>query len=288
MLNLRSAVKPNDFINYNGKILPADSAIFPLNRAINYGDGMFEGIRLYNGEILFFEDHMDRMFRGMQALKMDGPENFSSFFFHKQITELLAKKNITANARVRIGIFRSGGGLYEPEKNSPEYFIEILPVEKGFEWSEAPCELGVFNEVQKNFSSVSFFKCMNALPSVLAAIFKQEKNLGDCLLLNSLGNVADAISSNVFWIEQGKVFSPPISDGGVEGVMRKNLIRVLKEHDYSFEEKTISASELKTADEIFLTNVGWAIKPVTRFETTSYPTSVTREIFLLLMNEWSA
>jgi len=100
------------FVNYNGKILPADSAIFTLNRAINYGDGFFEGVRIHNGEILFFEDHIDRMLRAMHALKMDNPEQFSDFFFHKQIIDLAHEEKVGANARVRIGIFRSGGGWW--------------------------------------------------------------------------------------------------------------------------------------------------------------------------------
>lgn len=273
------------FINYNGKILPADSAIFPLNRAINYGDGMFETIRIHLGEILFFEDHIDRMFRAMQALKLDVPEHFSDFFFHKQIIDLAAKEKIGANARIRVGIFREGGGLYEPLKNTPEYFLEILPVKNGFEWKDDVFEAGVFTDVLKNFSPLSFFKSMNALPSVMAAIFKKEKILDDCFLMNADGKIADAISSNVFWIEKGKVFSPPVSDGGVEGVMRKNLIRILLKNNFPFEEKSVTPDKLKTADEVFLTNVGRAIQPVTKFEMASYSTSVTREIFLLLMKE---
>lgn len=273
------------FINYNGKIFPADSALFPLNRAINYGDGMFETIRIHQGEILFFEDHIDRMLRGMRALAMDDPEQFSDFFFHKQIIDLAHEEKVGANARVRIGIFRSGKGLYEPIENSPEHFIEILPLEKGYEWNEAEFEVGIFTEVRKDFSSISFFKSMNALPSVMASIYRKEKNLDDCLLLNSKGKIADAISSNVFWIEKGKIFSPPVSNGGVEGVMRKNLIRILDLNNFFYEEKSITPDELKAADEVFLTNVAWAIKPVTKFETASYSTAATREIFQLLTKE---
>jgi branched-chain amino acid aminotransferase len=255
---------------------------------MNYGDGLFEGIRIHNGEILFFEDHIDRMFRAMRALKMDEPEHFSDSFFHKQIIELAREEKVGANARVRIGIFRSGKGLYEPAQNPPEYFIEILPIESGFKWIEEEVEVEVFTEIPKNFSSISFFKSMNALPSVMASIYRKEKNLADCFLLNSDSKVADAISSNVFWIEKGKIFSPPISDGGVEGVMRKNLIRIFDKKNFPYEEKSITPDDLKTADEIFLTNVSWAIKPVTKFESTSYCSFITKEIFHLFMRELSA
>ena len=272
-----------NFINYNGKISPADLPIFTLNRAINYGDGLFETIRIHNGEILFFEDHIERMLCAMRALKLDDPESFSDVFFHKQIIDLAHKERVGANARVRIGIFRSGKGLYEPPQNASEYFIEILPMENGFEWSDEILEIGVFRDTPKNFSSISFFKSMNALPYVMAAIFKNVNELGDCLLLNSEGNIADAISSNVFWIQKDKIFSPPVADGGVEGVLRKNLIRILSLQNFSFREMSITPAELKEADEVFLVNVGWGIKPVTRFEDVSYATSITKAIFHLLM-----
>jgi branched-chain amino acid aminotransferase len=273
------------YFNYNGKVYAADDPVFHLNRAINYGDGLFEGMRIHNGEILFFEDHIDRMLRGIKALKMDDAENFSDSFFHKQIIDLARQDSIGANARVRIGIFRTGKGLYEPIQNAPEFFIEILPLEKGFEWNEEEVEVGIFEDVPKNFSSISFFKSMNALPSVMASIYKENKNLDDCLLLNSSGKIADAISSNVFWIENRKIFSPPISDGGVEGVMRKNLIRIFDRNNFTYQEKSITPQQLKNADEIFLTNVSWAIKSVTKFESSSYSSLITKEIFSILRKE---
>ncbi|MFI5135312.1 MAG: aminotransferase class IV [Chitinophagales bacterium] len=275
------------FINFNGKILLADSPVFSLNRAMNYGDGMLEGMRIHNGEILFFEDHLDRMFRAMKALKLEVRDDFTAAFFHKQIIDLGRASQIGNNARVRIGIFRSGGGLYEPQSNTSEFFIEIIPMEKGYEWNDSMCEVAVFPDVQKYFSSISFFKSMNALAYVMAAIFKKEKNLDDCFLLNSDGKIADAISSNLFWIEKGKIFSPTVSDGGVDGVMRKNLIRLLPQNNFSFEEKSIKPDELKSADEVFLTNVGWAIKPVTHFEGKIFQTEIAKQLFILLMESLS-
>jgi len=272
-------------INYNGKLFSSDSPIFYLNRAIIYGDGLFESIRVHHGEILFLKDHIDRMLRGMKALKMEVSGNFTETFFHKQVVDLLREEKISGNARIRIGVFRGGGGLYEPRENSAEYFIEVIPLERGYDWSGSSCSIGVFRDIHKNLSSISFFKSMNELPNVLAAIFKKENDLDDCLLLNSQGSIADAISSNIFWIEDDKIFSPPVADGGVEGVMRKNLIRLMTNQKISVSEKSISPDEIKSAGEIFLTNVGWGIKPVTRFEEKTFQTKITKEIFQQLLLE---
>ena len=267
------------FLNYNGQIFPEDSPVFSVNRALNYGDGLFESIRIHQGELLFFQDHIDRMFRGMKALKLEIPDVFSDSFFHREILLLGHQQGTPANARVRLGIFRAGGGLYEPQTNSPNYFIQLMSMDNGYEWTESECEVNVFRDVPKNYSTVSFFKSMSALPYVMASIYRREKDLGDCLLLNSAGSVADAISSNLFWIEKGKIYSPPNSDGGVDGVLRKNLIRVLLRHGFDYREKSVVPRELESADEIFLTNTAWGIKRVSRFGAVSYHSFITREIF---------
>ncbi len=270
------------YFNFNGEILTADTAAFTLGRAINYGDGMFESIRIHNGEILFLEDHFSRMVRAMKALKMPVPENFSIFFFHKQIIDLAQRENTGPNARVRIGVYRSDGGLYEPQENSIEYFIEVIPLSNAFEWNQSDFKIGLFEDVRKDFSSISFFKSMSALPYVMASIYKSEQKLSDCLLKNSAGKIVEATSSNLFWIRGDKIFSPPLSDGAIEGIMRKNLIWLFAGNKVSFSEQSINEEELQLADEMFLTNVGWGIKPVTQFLEHSMTSKMSHEIFHLL------
>ncbi|MBK9732559.1 MAG: aminotransferase class IV [Chitinophagaceae bacterium] len=274
-------------INYNGRIYPVNVAVFPLNRAMSYGDGLFESIRIHEGEMLFFDDHLQRMMAGMKALKIEIPDHYGAFFFHKQIMDLAIKEEMGGNARVRISIFRSGGGLYEPQLQQPEYFIQVMPLDDGFKWNEDKFELGIFNEVPKNFSSISFFKSMNALPYVLAAMYRNENQLDDCLLLNSFGKVTDAISSNIFWINQGNIFTTPLSDGCIDGVMRKHLLRIFAERNFSFQEKSILPESLLLADEVFITNVGWGIQPVTIFGKKKFTTSQTKKVFQLLLKSLS-
>jgi branched-chain amino acid aminotransferase len=269
-------------INFNGEILPDDSPIFTINRAIQYGDGLFETLRNHNGEILFFQDHFDRLIEGMRALKINVPVHFTLPFFHKQFLDLAYRDGMASNARLRIGVFRSGKGIYTPESHSAEFYLQIIPLNKGFEWEDRKCELGVYSQIPKNYSSISFFKSANALPYVMAAIFKVDHNFDDCILLNSFGKIADAISSNIFWLERKRIFSVPMADGGVAGVMSKNLIAILKHHRFFVEEKSITPHDLAKADEVFLTNVIWGIKPVTRFHNTEFSTLQAKEIFNLL------
>jgi branched-subunit amino acid aminotransferase/4-amino-4-deoxychorismate lyase len=281
-------MRDSRFINYNGKIIGAGENIFHLNRAMNYGDGLFESIRLHQGEILFLHEHLERMFNGMKALKMSVPDHFSPFFFHKQLIELAQREQPGANARMRIAVFRGGGGLYEPQSQTTEYFMQVMPLDRGYVWSDAACELGIFKEVPKNYSVISFFKSMNALPYVLAGIYRKEHHLDDCLLLNSFGSVADAISSNVFWVQGKTYYTSPLTDGAIDGVMRRKIIQLIKYSDIIFSENSISPDDLLQADEIFLTNAGWGMKSVTKFGEKKYGSYQTKHLFQLLMHHISA
>jgi branched-chain amino acid aminotransferase len=275
------------YLNFNGKILPAETAGWPLNRALHYGDGLFETMRLHNGELLFFDDHLDRLFRGMQALKLEVPENFSPFFIHKHLVDLLGRNSAAANARVKIGVFRTSGGFYQPGSNSAEYFIEVQSLPTGYQWSEAPFGIGVYPDIRKNFSSVSFFKSMSALPYVMASLHAKDMGWDDSILLNSRGQLTEATSSNIFWVKDGTVFSLPTGEGGIDGIMRKNLFRFLADGEIAYLEKSGSPEELKTADEIFLTNVARGIQPVTHYAGKKFETQVTRRIFEWLLKKIS-
>lgn len=280
-------MRENLFINYNGSIYPATDPVFPLNRAMSFGDGLFESIRIHNGEILFFEDHIDRLFAGMKALKMEVPEYFSNFFFHKQLVDLAQKEGIAGNARVRLSVFRSGGGLYQPLLQQPAYFLQVIPLQHGYEWSAEDCELGIFRDVPKDYSAISFFKSINALPYVMAAIFRQENQLGECILLNSFGKIADAVSSNIFWTAKDIFYTTPVADGGVDGVLRKKLIHLFSQHQLSFREVSVTPEALTTADEVFVTNAGWGIKPITKFGDKIFGTAKTKEVFRMLYDSLS-
>ncbi len=249
---------------------------------MQYGDGLFETLRNNNGEILFFSDHFERLTAGMEALKIEVPHQFTQAFFHKQFLDLAYREGISSNSRLRLGVFRGGKGLYQPESRSAEYYLQISPMNKDIKWENKKCELGVFDEVPKNYSAISFFKSANALPYVMAAIFKDDHKFDDCILLNSFGKVADAISSNIFWIEKNQIFTAPLSDGGIAGVMAKNLVALLKQRHVSVKERSIYSNELENADEMFLTNVSWGIKPVTKFHNKDFSTSQSKEIFHLL------
>jgi len=264
---------------YNGNTFDATSDFLPLNRAFNFGDGLFETIRILNGEILFLSDHIQRLHLGMNALQLQGSERFTPFFLHKQIIELSRINQVTANGRVRITIFRHGAGFYEPTTNETDYVLTCQPLASGYDWNESSYTVGLYTGIAKNVSAISSFKTLSSLCYVMAALHRKQMNWHDCLISNSEGRIADATSSNVFFIEGENVYSPPVRDGGVDGIMRKRMIELLKKNGIYFEEKSISANQLSLADEIFLTNVIFGIQPVTSFEGKNRLISFTKKIF---------
>jgi len=109
-------------INVNGEIRK-DTETFARkdHRGLKYGDGLFESIRMIKGEIPLLANHLRRLFRGMNFLKIEKPSHYNTAFFRKEIRRITKQEQ---NARIRISVFRSVGGLYVPTNNQPSFLIE--------------------------------------------------------------------------------------------------------------------------------------------------------------------
>src|SRR5689334_13063550 len=113
------------FVNYNGEIVDSSQPIFThANRAFRYGDALFESIRLMNGEILYFEKHLERLAAGMKYLGMIPHQDFSFQNLYLLIRHLDQVNQLKGNGRIRFEVFRADGGLYAPDANSVNYLIE--------------------------------------------------------------------------------------------------------------------------------------------------------------------
>ncbi|MBI5916767.1 MAG: aminotransferase class IV family protein [Bacteroidetes bacterium] len=264
-------------INFNGQLVSEREAVLPAtNRAFRYGDGLFESIRVFEGKMPFFGRHWQRLSAGMQVLKMEIPPHFTAVFLQKEISKLTENRG---NWRIRLAVWRSGGGLYMPVSNLPEFLIETTPLPSHrFEWNEPGLSIGIYDEAQlstspnpstlqsPNPSTLQSFKTSNALPFVLAAIFRLEKKWDDCLLLNTAGRVACGNSSNVFLVKNGGIVTPPLTEGCVAGTMRSVVLDVANQLKINAVETTVSIDDLHDADEIFLTNAISGIRWVRSLE----------------------
>lgn len=251
------------YINHNGILSDGEHCISISNRAFQYGDALFETIKWRNGKALFIDDHMGRLMQSMNLLQMELPDFFSTSFFTTQIEQLTQLNNCSESARIRLQVFREGDGFYHPKSNKVSFVISATPLENiYYNLNEKPLNIGVYIDNKKVKSKLSSIKSSNALLYILAALYADKNKFDDCLLLNENGNVTEAISSSVFILNGDQLITPPLKDGGVDGIMRKQLIKYATAFKYSFSEKSLTVAEVLNAEEIILTNTIQGIRTV--------------------------
>ena len=229
------------------------------NRALRYGDGLFETMRMHNGTIWNVDFHFERLFSGMKTLQIDIPENFSQQFFLDSIKELLLKNQHPGNARIRVMVFRGDGNILDYENKSTGYIIETSPLTDNIEWNEKGLVVDIFPDAAKSCDIFSNLKSNNYLPSVMAGLFSKKNNLDDAIILNAYGRICESAIANIFIVKGKNIFTPPLSEGCVAGTTRRWLLENFSPEIHKVEEKKIHIEDLMEADEIFLTN---AIQPV--------------------------
>ncbi|MDB4920615.1 aminotransferase class IV [Mucilaginibacter sp.] len=259
------------FINFNGEILPADTKLVALNnRAFKYGDGLFESMRLMKGQLKFPELHADRLQRGMKALKIDGYSQMDTWFLKEKAADL-ARRNKIKHGRLRLTVYRDADGLYTPSQNKMGYCLEIQPMdEPRYFLNDKGLIVDMYTELPKPTNYLSNIKTCNSLIYVMAGIYKNQNKLDDVFLLNQNGNLCEASSSNIFIWYQKHLYTPALSEGCVEGVMRQVIINIAKNNNIPVTEAQISPDILYEADEVFITNAGRGIQSVIGFGVRRY------------------
>lgn len=244
------------FISQNGELLPFEkSGIAPGNRAFRYGDGFFETIRVHNGMPLWLEYHLKRMKQSAFVLGIDLPHSLSGEFLMDHLKELCRLNQLNLGARIRISVFRGGNGYYLPDSDAGEFFIEAsaLP-HNGYVSNKYGLQTGIYRDHTKQPGPLAAIKTSSAIIYVLAALYGRKKGWDDAIITNNEGKIAELTSSNIFMVSQGKVYTPSLDQGCVDGVMRRVLLDVAKENGIVIRDCEISAADLQKADEVFITN----------------------------------
>lgn len=269
-------------VNINGEVsdrLP--DSVAQMQRALYYGDALFESIRIFNGRAPMWHLHWERLKQGMIRLGMVAPQEWSESFFREEI-----KKMNLLNHRLRLMVWRSAGGLYLPVNHVAGFLMTAQPMESPqFEWTANGMVLGVCDGVRLPVDSFSNIKSLNTARYVQAALEAQQKSWDEAVILNAYDRVCETSSSNVFWIRQGRVYTPPASEGCVTGTLRKILLHSNVKGLDSFEEKICVVGTLLDADEIFITNAVRGIRPVCEFNKKRFKIEKSSLIYEHLI-EW--
>ncbi|MFZ0596098.1 MAG: aminotransferase class IV [Flavobacterium sp.] len=273
-------------INFNGNIVAQEENILTQNRAFLYGDGVFETLKIVNNKILFLEDHYFRLMASMRVVRMEIPMNFTMEFFDEQVLSLVNQEGISASARARITVFRNDGGLYLPQTNNVSYLIHATSLESvSYALNTAEYEVDLYKDFYVTKQLLSSIKTTNKLINVTGSIFAHENGLANCLLVNDTKNVVEALQGNLFMVMGKKLITPPISEGCLNGIMRKQILALAKKTEgIEVLEEIISPFDLQKADELFLTNVITGIQPITKYRKKEF-TSNLAHLLVQKLNE---
>ena len=270
-------------ILFNGQFKPADTAVLQYsNRGFSYGDGVFETIRVINNEVLFWEDHYFRLMSSMRIMRMEIPQEFSPEKLEDDIHSLIKENGLADKpARVKLNVFRKTGGYYTPTSREVDHLISVAEIGSAFYQfpDQDRYQVELFKDHYILSGLLSSIKSTNKAVNVLAGIYAEENDFDNCLLINESKSVVEAINGNIFLVKDDVVKTPPLSDGCLNGILRKQIIDIVKNNDnLELEEASVSPFELQKADEFFITNIIKGIIPITKYRKKDYKRATCQKL----------
>ncbi len=241
-----------------------DAKISVFDKGFLYGDGVFEGIRAYDGKIFKLDEHIDRLFEGARALMLESP--YTKEEIKKIIIETCRVNNVK-DAYIRPILSRGIGDLgLNPFLAKKASFVVI--VDKLVMYPQEIYEKGmpviVASTVRSSLNALPpVIKSLNYLNSILAKIEAVNAGVPEAVMLNESGFVSECTGDNIFIVKKGVLITPPREAGILEGITRKTVMEIAKKNGIPVEEKLFPKIDLYIADEIFLTGTGAEVVPVT-------------------------
>ncbi|MFA6058988.1 MAG: aminotransferase class IV [Taibaiella sp.] len=258
------------FLNYDGLIYSDDKTLFTFtakSKAFRFGEGLIETMLWNDGSVRLFRLHMERLTESLHAIGF--PALDEEEFLHNIHKTISANKDPEA-AIVRAQFFQN------MEDDDLHYIIESLPLANKLPTQKIT--IGITQKVIKCPDSISHLKTSSRMQYIMAKKDADEKGWDDALLLNAQGRIVEGTISNVFAVFGNNVYTPPLNEGCINGVMRKYLLEHPSINHLSITEKKLDVSMLQQADEIFLTNAVRGVQPVHSFMNKEYQSTITQMI----------
>lgn len=246
----------------------ADAKISVYDHGLLYGDGVFEGIRIYNGRIFECDAHIKRLYDSAKSIRLSIPIERDALV--SAIYET-AKANNFQDCYVRAVVTRGVGDLgLDPRKckQSSVFIITDLISVYPKEMYEQGISVITSSYIRNHPNSCPpRVKSLNYLNNILAKIEANDAGVPEAIMLNHDGNIAECTADNVFIVRDGQVQTPTTADGILEGVTRKVILQLCKQHNIPCIEKVLQKHDLFIADEIFLTGTGAEVIAVTKVDS---------------------
>jgi branched-chain amino acid aminotransferase len=271
-------------IYMNGKLVPEkDAKVSVFDHGLLYGDGVFEGIRAYNGRVFMLDEHIDRLYRSAQAIAMTIPMTKAAM--SNAVVKTCAANKIR-DGYIRLVVTRGVGelGLNPYLCKNPQVIIIAAKIQlyprKLYETGLSVITVGTLrNHVEAVNPRI---KSLNYLNNVLAKIEAINAGVMECLMLNPQGYIAEASGDNVFVIRGNTLITPPPWCGSLEGITRAVVMQLAPEHGLVVKEDVLTRYDVYTADEVFLTGTAAEIISVVNVDRrpigAGVPGPKTREL----------
>jgi branched-chain amino acid aminotransferase len=248
----------------NGRFVPEAQAVIPVNdRGFMYGDGLFETVRVVNRRPFRLAQHLERMTRGADFLKIEPP------FAPKELQEFaeqLIEQNQMSEAILRVTLTRGPGERgYTPKAEGRPTMVMRLhvapPAENPVHWSLVTSSFRVLAA-----DPLSSFKTLNKLTHVLARAEAAEQGADEALLINSNGEVAETASGNIFWVYDDKICTTPTGRGVLPGITRAVVLEICQTLGLLTNKRVVKPEALKNSEGLFITQSAFGLVPVATFD----------------------
>ncbi|MEK4512436.1 branched-chain-amino-acid transaminase [Paenibacillus anaericanus] len=243
------------WIYLNGQyVTKQDAVVSVYDHGYLYGDGIFEGIRIYNGNIFKCKEHLDRLFDSAKSIMLNIPLTYQEM--EDALVETL-RRNELRNGYIRLVVSRGTGDLGLDPNRCPKATVVII-VEQLSIYSEEAYKTGlktVSVSTKRNIPDAlnPKIKSLNYLNNILVKIQSNLSGAGEAIMLNSQGYVTEGSGDNIFIVKNGVITTPPCYLGALEGITRGAIIDICAEKGYKLKEEPFSLHDVYVADEVFLT-----------------------------------
>ena len=255
-------------IYIDGEFLPkAEAKVSVFDHGLLYGDGVFEGIRSYNGRVFKLDEHLARLYDSAKSIMLQIPISIETL--KETVLETLRRNRLT-EAYIRLIVTRGIGDLgLDPDK-CPKPSIIII-ADKIVLYPQKFYEDGleiVTASVRRNYAEAinPRIKSLNYLNNILAKIEGKQAGAEEVLMLNAEGYVVECTGDNIFWIKNETLVTPPVHMGILEGVTRNSVINLARDAGMQVEERVFTRHALYIADECFLTGTAAEVIPVVKID----------------------
>lgn len=255
-------------VNINGKLVPKEQATVSVyDHGLLYGDGVFEGMRSYSGQVFRLFAHLERLWESARAIALEIPTTPADLA--EEVNKTL-KVNELQDAYIRLLVTRGSGSLgLDPNRTSNPQVIIITDKIALYpeEFYTQGLDLVTASTIRNHPAALSpRIKSLNYLNNILAKIEGLRAGCVEALMLNHKGEVAECTGDNIFIVKKGKLMTPPIDAGILEGITRSAVIDLAKMLDIPCVETAMTRHDVLVADECFLTGSAAEVIPVIRLD----------------------